>query len=63
MRRFITKVCLCFVTLVLQSCSEIIVPDSNSNLNVDDFESAWNHMDAKTRHYTQLMIDEISLKN
>jgi len=44
MIRFITKICLCFVILVLQSCSEIIVPDSDSNLNVDDFESAWNHI-------------------
>jgi len=46
MRRFITKGCFCFVILVLQSCSEIIVPDSDSNLNVDDFESAWNHINA-----------------
>ena len=32
--------------VVLQNCSEIIVPDSDSNLNVDDFESAWNHINS-----------------
>jgi len=31
---------------VLLSCSEIIVPESESNLNVEDFESAWNHINS-----------------
>ncbi len=46
MRKFITIFCLCFAILVLQSCSEILVPDSDTNHNVDDFESAWSHINS-----------------
>ena len=46
MRRFVTRVCLCFMLTALPGCSEFIVSDSDSNHNVEDFESAWNHINA-----------------
>ena len=39
------KTCAVLIATLLSSCSEIIVPESDQNLNVADFEAAWQRID------------------
>jgi len=46
MRLFTMMFFLFLSIFIMLRCGEIIIPESESNLNVEDFESAWNHINS-----------------
>ena len=39
------KALILFTLTLFLSCSNILVPESEENMNIEDFEAAWTHID------------------